>query len=79
MIDCRLARIVSVPGIVDSELENKNIDRAIEMRRETMQPVFGGATAGAGIDHPKMGTDRTELIEQQHRPRFARTNPKTSR
>src|SRR3982750_4569677 len=55
----------AVPHVVDSKLENKNIDPAVEMAGKATQAVSGGATAGAGIDHPKLGADRAQFIEQQ--------------
>src|SRR6476469_5870871 len=64
----------AVEGIVDPKLEDKNIDGMLEVRWKTAQPTLRGASAGTGIDHSKIWTDRAQFLDQQHRPGLARTD-----
>src|SRR5207253_9698626 len=78
-IRARLFNRNAVESIVDSKLENEDIDRIHQVRRETAQPAFSGASAGAGIDHAKIRTDRAQLLHQEHRPGLARADGKAFR
>src|SRR6476661_2907084 len=53
----------AVEGIVDPKLEDKNIDRMLEVGWKTAQPTLSGASAGTGIDHPKIRTDRVQFLD----------------
>jgi hypothetical protein len=53
----------AVEGIVDPKLEDKNIDGMLEVRWKTAQPALSGASAGTGIDHPKIRTDRAQFLD----------------
>src|SRR5207302_4241025 len=69
----------AVEGVVDSKFENKNIDGMLEVWWETAQPALSGASAGAGIGHAKIRTERAQFLDQQHWPGLAWTESKAFR
>ena len=65
-------------GIVDSELQNEDVDLAFQMGREPLQAAFGGAAGRAGIGHLKIQAGGAQLLCEQSRIGFARRKLKPS-
>ena len=61
----------SSKGIVDSELQNEDIDLTFQMSRKPLQAAFRGAAGGAGIDYPKIQAGCAQFLCKQDRVGFA--------
>ena len=51
-------------GVVDSKLENEDVDLALQMSREPFQSAIGGSASLAGIGHLKVQAGSAQLACQ---------------
>lgn len=59
-------------SVVDSQLENEDIDTPSQIRGEPPQSSFTRASADAGVDHAKVRIDALQPFFDQRRPGLAR-------
>jgi hypothetical protein len=60
----------SSKGIVDSELQNEDVDPALQVPREPLQAAFRGAAGGTGVRNLKIEACSAQFLRQQHRVGF---------